>query len=278
MSSIAQLKKKLKSIRTTGKMSKAMKAVSAAKFARLSAMRRTYSQYAAEFRAFCGDTPANAGTADALKTDTVLVLGSNLGFCGGFNTDACDYLDEYISKNGHPAHLIACGGKMISTLTDRGLNPEHSFVFNDIPTFKECETLFTLLEKIAGKRHDYPVRIIRPIYRNTMVQTPGTEILTVEPDMSCINAEDMLFFPDKATVLSDLPSKAFHALLFSAVLDTALGAQAATLMTMRTAYDNAAEYIDALEKQIHRQRQNEVTSDVLETSSDRSGKGDAANA
>lgn len=278
MSSIPQLKKKLRSIRTTGKMSKAMKAVSAAKFARLSALRKTYSQYADEYRALCGAPSAGSAEADTPSTDTVLVLGSNLGFCGGFNTDTCEYLDEYIGKNGRPAHLIACGGKMIRTLSDRGLSPDRSFIFNDIPTFNECETLFALLEKLADQRRSYPVCVIRPIYRNTMIQTPGAEVLTVDPDMSMLSEDDVLFFPDRMTVLSDLPRKAFHALLFSAVLDTALGAQAATLMTMRAAYDNASEYIEALEKQIHRQRQNEVTSDVLEISSDRGGKGDEANA
>lgn len=276
MSSIPQLKNKLKSARTTSKMSKAMKAVSAAKFARLSSIRRAYSQYADEFRSLYGIQMYSKNTS-TVKTDTVLVLGSNIGFCGHFNTETCLYFETNVLNSGRPANLIVCGGKMIRTLSDHGLTPDYSFIFSDIPTFKECEELFRLLKKLAGSRRSYPIRVVRPMYRNTLIQIPGSEIMILNPELSRLNTSSMLFLPDAATVLSDLPDKAFHALLFSAVLDTALGAQAATLISMRSAYDNAAEYINTLEKQIHRQRQNEVTSDVIEISSERTGKGDEEN-
>ena len=55
---------------------------------------------------------------------------------------------------------------------------------------------------------------------------------------------------------------------FEAVSETALGAQAATLTTMRSAYDTACEYSAQLEMQINHQRQSQVTADVIEISSE----------
>ena len=58
-------------------------------------------------------------------------------------------------------------------------------------------------------------------------------------------------------------------MMYEVLLETALGAQAATLMTMRSAYDTATEYSDQLETQINRLRQSAVTADVIETSGER---------
>lgn len=58
------------------------------------------------------------------------------------------------------------------------------------------------------------------------------------------------------------------------MLETALGAQAATLTAMRSAYDTALEYSAKLETEMNRKRQSQVTADVIEISSEFSMKGD----
>ena len=65
-----------------------------------------------------------------------------------------------------------------------------------------------------------------------------------------------------------MAAKIFMAVAYELILETALGAQAATLMTMRSAYDTATEYCEALESEINRKRQSAVTEDVIETSSE----------
>ena len=53
--------------------------------------------------------------------------------------------------------------------------------------------------------------------------------------------------------------------LFGFILETAIGAQAATIMNMRSAYEAAVEYEEKLESEINRKRQGRVTADVIET-------------
>ena len=275
MSAIPGLKKKLKSVRATGKLSKAMKTVSAAKFSKLASFWKTYSLYTEQYRFLYRDfedTGKGGQTAD-----TVIVMGSNRGFCGGFNNEIVNYFTKFMQENSRPGHLIVCGEELISMLSGSGFAPEHQFVFGDVPSYAECEPLFALLSDLSGAEKNYRIRVIYPSYRNTMIQIPKSELLTLNPDVSVGDSDGVLWVPDKKTVLEDTVEKSFRALLFRAVLETALGAQAATLMTMRSAYDTASEYSENLESEIHRLRQSEVTADVIETSSERFNKGDETN-
>ena len=54
-------------------------------------------------------------------------------------------------------------------------------------------------------------------------------------------------------------------MLYGFILETAIGAQSATIMSMRSAYDAAVEYEEKLEREINRKRQSRVTADVIET-------------
>ena len=78
---------------------------------------------------------------------------------------------------------------------------------------------------------------------------------------------EMLFVPDRAAVSEGLTEQCTAAAPYETVLEAASGAQAATLMAMRAAYDNASESELALTKSINSRRQTEVTASVIETAS-----------
>ena len=273
MSAIPGLKKKLKSVRATGKLSKAMKTVSSAKLSRLSLASRYYTLYAEQYRFLYDD----AGITDVELPEVppvVIVCGSNRGFCGGFNHEVLRYLQESVLPGCPACRLAVCGDEMIRLVTDSGLVPEAVFSFGDVPGFAECTPLLDWVGGVTRGISDYPVRIVYPAYKNTLTQIPSTQTLLLHPTRWAHEPDDLLWAPDRETVLETILEKGFRALVFGRVLETALGAQAATLMTMRTAYDTATEYTEELEGEIHRQRQKEVTADVIETASERGHKGD----
>ena len=86
--------------------------------------------------------------------------------------------------------------------------------------------------------------------------------------------DNFIFVPDKDTVINNTAEKTFTSIMYKKILETALGAQAATLTTMRSAYDTACEYSTQLETQINRIRQSQVTADVIEISAEYSMKGE----
>ncbi|MBQ0083588.1 MAG: F0F1 ATP synthase subunit gamma [Clostridiales bacterium] len=264
MSAIPVLKKKLKSIRATAKLSAAMKTVSAAKYSKLSLLWKTYSGYAEQYRFLFTAKQLNS------TCETVVVLGSNRSFCGGFNNEILRYFKE--ENQQKPQNLILCGNEIISGFKEIGITADYTFCFGDIPKMEECKPLFELLCALAEGKKDYPVKIIHNYFKNALTQLPKTDIILLNPSKSEGLPEDTLWIPDKAGVCESLLEKSFHTSLFGAVLETALGAQAATLMTMRSAYDTANEYSASLENEIQRTRQSEVTADVIET---RGGNGNA---
>ena len=96
-----------------------------------------------------------------------------------------------------------------------------------------------------------------------MYQKPGIfELFSVNEEM---NLDNSLVIPDVETIISKTAKNVFSSILYELVLETAIGAQAATLMTMRKAYDTASEKCAELESQINRLRQSAVTADVIET-------------
>ena len=105
-----------------------------------------------------------------------------------------------------------------------------------------------------------------------MVQTPTVcEMFAADTTKQDDTVSDApLFFPDKESVISATADNMMAAFIFEKILESALGAQAATLMTMRSAYDTASEYSIRLEGEINRKRQSQVTADVIETSAEHS--------
>ncbi len=271
MSAIPNLKKKLKSVRATGKLSKAMKTVSAVKFNRLLTLWKNYSLYKEEYKfLYKNDDLINTDI-----NDIVVIFGSSRGFCGGFNNDIVTYYFEEVLPNGEPKHLVVCGEEIYNILREKKVKIDSFFDFGEVPSYSECEPLFKLLVKLVRDKGRY-IKMVFPKYKNTFFQIPTTEDLSYNEDVSKLDG-DILWIPDKDTVFSSLYIKGFRATVFGAVIETALGAQASTLMTMRSAYDTAEQYGESLEKEIHRLRQSEVTSDVIETSLERGNQGDENN-
>lgn len=266
MPQIPVLKKKLKSVKATGKLSKAMKTVSAAKYSRLSSLWRDYSLYTDQYRFLYTDVKDSAN----LTPDAIIVMGSNRGFCGSFNNDVVSYYME--NRPDSAKTLIVCGEEIIKSFSDSGLKPDYTFVFGEVPTFDECGALFDCIAELSDGKENFAVEVINPKYINTLNQEPVSDIFVINQTDKSVSGDVLLYVPDRSTVLDKILEKGFRALMFSKVLETALGAQASTLMTMRSAYDTATDYTETLEGEIHRLRQSAVTSDVIETAADHGAK------
>ena len=137
------------------------------------------------------------------------------------------------------------------------------YIFDDIPSYLDSNTLLNDLVKLRKAGKISKVHIIYQKYVNMMQQTPSMfELFCVDEDTIIDNS---LIIPDIETIVSKTAKNVFSAILYEIVLETAIGAQAATLMTMRKAYDTASEKCEKLEGEINRLRQSAVTADVIET-------------
>jgi len=271
MATVQYLKKKLKSVRSTQKVSKAMKTASTVKYSKISAMFSGFSLY----EQACDLVYAqNKAQYDKLLAPTnkeapeaVIVIAGNKGMCAGFNSELLSFAEEIIGKAQKPPIIFACGAKAKAFFEEKGIAVRKNYVFSDLPQYGEVLELKSDIEKCISDAEVSSVKIVFQKYSHMMKQTPSVCDLfegSESEQASC----DALFVPDRESFVSNTLDKILGARLYKKVLETALGAQAATLMTMRSAYDTATELAGELEGEINRKRQSQVTADVLETAAE----------
>lgn len=285
MAGLEQLKKRLRSVELSGQLAGAMRTVASAKYARINRMYAGYRHYAEEMARLahlCGDSVIwHSHTADA--PDCYVVLGHNRGMCGGYNAQLHAFMEEVLTKAARagsdpadtageagqtPAPLvILCGKATVAYCQERGIRYERSFLLPDVPDFDACRPLLELLESLYRGGKVRSVHLIHQHFVNTLSQVPADRLLLPLEGSGDGGQADILWIPDRETVCADIGRRILDTVFFQTVLEAALGAQAATLTAMRTAYDNATESAEKLTVQINKRRQSAVTTGVIETSS-----------
>lgn len=277
MPTIQNLKKKLQVILSTRKLTQAMKTASTVKYSKLSALYSDYEKYEEQcermYRSYRKDFNSVFSVNNPDAPVLYILISSNKGMCGSFNTELISYFENILRKQDG-SHIVLCCGKKGKDYFDNKKIPYHkSYMFSDIPSYQDAQELFCDIKELIESGKISAVKTVYPRYQNMMKQSPVCDdIFNFNEETE--ECEEPLFVPDRQTVVAHTAEKILISIIYKKILETALGAQAATLTTMRSAYDTACEYSAQLETQINRIRQSQVTADVIEISSDFSKKGE----
>lgn len=270
MATLQELKKKLKGIQSTVKLTKAMKTVSSVKFSKLN---RLYSEnlqymeaYNSFYSAYSEEIDRYIPSSSESAPPAVFVMASNKGMCGGFNTEIFSYFLK--EKGSFPENTLffPCGKKAVAFFEEKRIPYERSFIFEDTPTVEESRAFLNEILSMRESGKISSVYAVYPHFKNVMKQLPETAVLFAPSEKKESELETLTeFFPDRETVFKNVADIIIFNKAYDLVLQTALGAQAATLTTMRAASDTATAYCAKLQTDINRKRQSEVTADVIET-------------
>ncbi len=278
MASLQILKKHLGSIRMTGQLAGAMKTVSAAKLNKLNSALQSFSAY----HDICQRITAAFGSAldgvysckNPAAPVCYVILGSNRGLCGGYNMELYGFVKRVLEENhsaGRQALCLVTGKHAVSHYQDSAdaMTVERSWLLPDVIRFEDGEELFSCALQLYTEGRVSAVVVLYQHFVNMLTQTPAQAVLlpmsTAEGEAKRDKAAAPLYVPDRETVLAQAAHTCLRASLHMLLLESAAGHQAATLVAMRSAYDNAEKSAAALEAQISRQRQSQVTSSVIET-------------
>lgn len=268
MATLQVLKKKLRSIRSIAKITKAMKTASSVKYSKLNAIYNNYSLYAKQYKNLCGEYSSYLGEVfqinDESAPECYVVMSSNKGMCGSFNNDIFTFATNELAECEN-YYLIVCGKQAQNYFERKKIEYNKTFVFADIPSFNESCMLFNEIVSLRKDGIISSVKIIYPEFKNMMIQTVTCEDL-FKIENSQASVDDVYFLPDKDTLINEIAYKSYNAFFYEYLLETALGAQSSTVLTMRSAFDTATQYCAVLEGEINRKRQSQVTADVIETS------------
>ncbi len=269
MADIHSLKKQLRGICSTQKLTKAMRTTSTVKFSKLNARYAAYAAYSVEcnrmLQWYGAALAAQLGAGNPEAPPAVLVIAGNKGMCGSFNSELLRFAEAQLASFSQ-YRLFACGRKAFPFFKSRHIPIYRETVLSDVPSYDESAQLLDELIALRRAGEISDIYVIFPRYAGMVMQRPTMEKLFVTA--SAEEESQPLLIPDRQTLVGSVAQTVYRAVFYRLFLESALGAQAATVMTMRTAYDTATEYRLRLEGQINRMRQSAVTADVLETATE----------
>ncbi len=284
MPSLDDLKKRIKSVKSTQKITKAMKMVAAAKLrkAQESAEKgRPYSQKMQNIILNLTKSindPQNApklliGTGKD-KTYLCLVLTADRGLCGGFNSNICKLAKTNFKKilsEGKELKIITVGIKGLDQIKrEYGKYVIKKFSFKDKKqiTFNEAEIIGKEIIKLFNQEQFDKCILFYNNFKNVITQIPQaqqiipTEQNTIQENDDKISAYE--FEPDEDEILEDLLPKNISTQVFKEFLENAASEQGSRMTAMDNATRNAGDLVEKLTINYNRSRQASITKELIE--------------
>ena len=266
MPSLRELKKRLKSAQTIEQLAGAMRSASTAKYMKLSAALSAFTPYSEALAGISGRADEAAEEPEG-RCAMVLVSG-NHGLCGGYHHELFAFFSKRVSELEKVPLVIPCGHKAQEFCRAKKYNVVKSFDIPDAPTYEDAKAVSRYIrEELMPSGGADRVSIVYQRFINMLNSKPVSEEFSVRAPEDA-EGGDTLFVPDRETVTGELNGLALDSEIYRKLLSASAAAQAATVVAMRSAYDNADASITGLETEINRLRQAAVTASVLETASE----------
>ena len=283
MASLDDLKKRITSVKSTQKITKAMKMVAAAKLKRAqdSAEKgRPYSEKMNNVILNLSNGISDKETAPKLLSGTgkdqihlCVVMTSDRGLCGGFNSNIIKKAKIYfgeILKEGKELKIITVGSKGNDQLKRNYGNKiieNISFKNSKNANYFDAEKVGKMIiEKFEKEEFDI-CTIFYNQFKNVITQIPqAQQIIPLNTESADENElEDSYEFePDEDEILNNLLPKNISTQIFKAMLENSASEQGARMSAMDNATRNAGEMVDKLTIQYNRSRQAAITKELIE--------------
>ncbi|HXW77711.1 MAG TPA: ATP synthase F1 subunit gamma [Candidatus Eremiobacteraceae bacterium] len=276
MPTLRQLRDRVKSLKNTQQITRAMKMVAGARIRRAELAMRASRPYASAIGEMLGEVAAGGATDPLLErrpvaTPAILLMTADKGLCGAFNANLARAALTAAQEGGQQTRLYLVGAKGRLLLRRSPYAVAEYWGLSAMP-FAE------LARAIAQRvRDDFlggivdRVVLISSRFVSTIVQRPDTTTLlpvTAQgeragtPRDPAKNAFE--FEPDPGSVLAALLPKYLEFTIFQALLETQASEFAARLIAMTNATDNAGKLIDELTLVMNNTRQAAITKEILE--------------
>ena len=284
MPSLDDLKKRIKSVKSTQKITKAMKMVAAAKLRKAqenAEKGRPYSQKMQNIILNLTKSINDIENAPKLlvgtgqdKTYLCVVLTADRGLCGGFNSNICKLAKtnfQKILKEGKNLKIISVGSKGLDQIKrEYGKYLIKKFSFKDKKqiSFKEAEIIGTEIINLFKNDQFDKCILFYNNFKNVITQIPQAhQIIPAEIKSSETKNESSLsyeFEPEEDEILEDLLPKNISTQVFKAFLENAASEQGSRMTAMDNATRNAGDLVDKLTINYNRSRQASITKELIE--------------
>ncbi len=281
MPTLAVIRKRIKTVTSTSKITKAMKMIAAVKLRKMQHKAINARAYSEKMEEVVNGITSRIDTAmhplmrktGTIKKSIVIVATSDRGLCGGFNGNVTRLVSEIIidgKKNNIEIDFIATGRKGRDFLRRRNMNmrldlsgssgsPDYSHV---------TEIANVVIKEFSAGNYD-EVKFVYNKFVSVLSQKPSVERLLPlnengsKPQNEGGNAK-VIYEPSLQEILSSLLPKMIESRIYHILLESAASEHAARMTAMDSATNNAKDMIEHLTLVMHRARQSVITRELMD--------------
>ena len=270
------LRRRIRSIQSTAKITRAMEMIATAKMKRAQEQALAGRPYSEKISQVIADLAAeSAGDSAAhpllekrkINKVAVVHITSDRGLCGGLNANMNRLTSGFILEQSVPVTLITVGrkGRDFMYRQQRDVRAEFTKI-SDRPSMLETLPISRIITDDYSTGYIDQVYLAYSKYITTMVQNPTLELLLpIEPaTIPKTETKEYIYEPDPSFVLNELLPRFVEMRLYHAILEAIASEQSARMVAMRNATDNANDVIEELTLILNKARQEMITKELLD--------------
>tara|TARA_B100000424_G_scaffold86640_1_gene64793 strand:- start:110 stop:970 length:861 start_codon:yes stop_codon:yes gene_type:complete len=276
MSGLKEIRNRISSVSSTMQITNAMKMVSAAKLKKAQDSITATLPYSNKLSELVKNISASIDSVDSnplfvareVKKPLIIVITSNKGLCGGFNSNVIKEVYNIGAEYGSNKPDLLTIGKKGDDILKKKFNviSSHNDLFDEFSYLNVKSIASKIMELYTDEKYD-EVILVYNHFKNA-----ATQIITKEQflpisennDDNVSTSGDYIFEPNREKILEELIPKTLSIQLFKSISDSIAGEHGARMTAMHKATDNASELRDQLKLTYNKARQTAITNEILE--------------
>ncbi|HSC50894.1 MAG TPA: ATP synthase F1 subunit gamma [Gaiellaceae bacterium] len=286
MATVQDLKRRIRSIRNTRKITKAMELVASARLRRAQARIEAMRPYADRMTELMTGTARAAASLQGLallqrrevQRAAIVPLTGDRGLAGAFNAQVLRHafaLERQLRGEGVEVRWLVSGKKGRSTLTFRRYEIAKAWIgFSDRPSYHDAQAIAHEaselyangeIDRVILVYNQFVSALVQRVVERDLLPIPEEALeRTGEEEREAALLGDFIYEPEPEEILRRLLPVYVETELYRALLESAASEQGARMTAMRNASGNAADLISSLTLDMNRARQAEITQEILE--------------
>jgi F-type H+-transporting ATPase subunit gamma len=286
VASVQDLKRRIRSIRNTRKITKAMELVASARLRRAQARIEAMRPYADRMMELMVGTARASSSVRGLpllqrreeeRAVAILPLTGDRGLAGAFNAQVLRHalaLERQLRGEGKRVRWLVSGRKGSSTLRFRRFEVLQAWTgFSDRPTYTDAQAIAHRIselyvaeevDRVVIVYNHFVSPLVQQVIEQDVLPIPEQMLEAADDDEHSALLGDFIYEPEPEQILERLLPVYVETELYRALLESAASEQGARMTAMRNASKNAGELIDSLTLAMNRARQAEITQEILE--------------
>ena len=276
MPSVREIRRRIKSVQNTAKITKAMSMIAASKMRRAQEMALNARPYSERLFELLENVSEDYNNDDELyhpllekhpeKNFTLIHLSPDRGLTGGLNSNTDRSALNFIINKNIESQIICIGKKGTNFISRSGLNLHASFTgISDAPLPSSIYPISNMIISDYTNRKTDAVYISYATFKSTTVQKPIVEqLIPFTPKTTDQTQIEHIYEPTKGTILNTLLPRYIETQIYHALLEAIASEQSARMVAMQSATDNANDMVDDLTLIMNKARQETITTELLD--------------